>query len=175
MKRLLIAAAALMIPTFATADTFQVAATNGMTEEHLTQLVIGAADQEQAFWDAEGTLTEDAQILALKGWPQFLALTLGEHGAILNGPDQIKDRPHQTLPLNALSDDFSLNTNEFIIMAMVGTEVVPDHYLIGRFDMSEADTQTITLDRFDLGTEDGEAPQVLVGPSKVTVTLQRVE
>lgn len=174
MKRLLIAAAALMIPNLAAADTFQVEATNGMSKEHLTQMVIGDVAQEAAFWNAEGTLTEDAQMLALKGWPQFLALTLGAHGAILSGPDQIDDRKHQTLPLGTLSDDFTLEANEFILLAMVGTEIVPDHYLIGRFDMRETDEAQVTLDRYDLGTEDGEAPQVLLGPSEITVTLRRV-
>ncbi len=172
MKKLLATALALALTSGAAlAETYTVTVTNTLSEELFAPIVVTGAENDK-FIFANGYVTPEAEAQILTGDPAKLVEAIGMNMA---GVGHGMDGPPGVLlaPGDSVTFEVETGATTLRILAMVAPTMVPDNYVTAVADVSVGHEVTVSLDRYDIGNDEGTKKITAVSESVGTVTISR--
>lgn len=166
IKTLLSSVALGLISTAAFAGTYSVTVTNNLDQELLAPILIADAKYDTEIFDM-GYVTPEAEHQILTGDPAKLAERIGPDAMIGHGTDG----PPGVLLAAGKSVTFDITTeaHSVRVISMVAPTMVPDNYVTAVVDLGMGDMATQTLDRFDIGHDEGTKIIKQVGDAGATI------
>ena len=170
MRALIILLSAMLtiIPfTSFAGDDYTVTITNQMKDELLAPVLIAPAHKDKHIFDG-AYVTKAAEHQILTGDPAMLKEKIGRkamvgHGS--DGPPGVLLAPGKSIKIEVRGG----RANVVRIIAMVAPTKVPDNYVSGLISLG-MDSRPITLDRYDIGHDEGRKTTELVSAGAVLVT-----
>ena len=171
MKRVLSAlAATAMLVSTAQAGVFSVTVTNNLAEELLAPILITNAANDSEIFDGN-YVTPEAEQQILTGDPGMLAARIGSDAMVGHG----SDGPPGVLLAAGKSVTFEIETDatSVRVIAMVAPTMVTDNYVSNVVDLHASTSVTATLNRFDIGHDEGTMTNMMVGDAVATIEFIR--
>ena len=163
----LVASAVLgLMSTAAFAGSYSVTVTNNLDEELLAPILIADAKYDSEIFDM-GYVTPEAEHQILTGDPGKLAARIGPDAMVGHG----EDGPPGVLLAAGKSVTFEITTEaqSVRVISMVAPTIVPDNYVTAVVDLGMGDMASHTLDRFDIGHDEGTKTITQVGEASATI------
>lgn len=172
MNRLLVATAFLaMTSGAALADNYTITVTNNLSEELLAPIVVTSTSNDVAFFEGN-YVTPEAEEQILTGDPARIVDRIGAAMAAVGhgeaGPPGVL-----LAPGDSVTFEFDTHATSLRILAMVAPTLVPDHYVTNVVDIQAITEVTVTLDRFDIGHDEGTMTRTSVETGAATVVITR--
>lgn len=166
LSALLTATAFGLMSTAAMAGTYSVTVTNNMDEELLAPILITDAKYDTEIFDMS-YVTPEAEHQILTGDPAQLAARIGPDAMVGHGTDG----PPGVLLAAGKSVTFEITTEatSLRVLSMVAPTMVPDNYVSAVIDLGMDGMMAHTLDRFDIGHDEGTKAITPVGEAVATV------
>ncbi len=165
------AAAACLLTGSAFAETFSLTVTNTMQEELLAPILVTGAENDGLLFSGS-YVTPAAEHQILTGDPAQVVESIGMHGATvghgMDGPPGVLLAPGASVTFDVDTQARSLR-----ILAMVAPTKVPDNYVTNVVDIHTAMGTTVTLNRFDIGHDEGSMKDMLVSEGGATVMIAK--
>lgn len=151
------------------ADTFTITVTNQLSEELLAPIVVTSATNDAAFFEGD-YVTSAAETQILTGDPAEVVAAIGDVGVVhgTDGPPGVLLAPGGSVTLEYQTDATALR-----ILAMVAPTMLPDTYVTGVADLQAADSVSLTLDRFDIGNDEGTKMRTQSGQAAALIEITR--
>jgi len=168
---LIAAAIAISAASPSLGDTFAITVTNTLAEELLAPIVVTSAANDDHFFDGS-YVTPAAETQILTGDPGMVVASIGADGAAVGHGS---DGPPGVLLAagKSVTFEFESDATAFRILAMVAPTMVPDNYVSNVVDVHGADEATVTLDRFDIGHDEGTRATARIAQGGATATIVR--
>ncbi|MFT4621092.1 MAG: hypothetical protein ACI9KS_000021 [Sulfitobacter sp.] len=173
MKTILLTAAALAVSASAAmAASYTVTVTNTLDTELFAPVVLtDAANDGKLF--TMGYVTAAAEDQILTGDPKMVVEAIGmdmvtvAHGT--DGPPGVLLAPGKSISFDLETDATALR-----LLAMIAPTEVPDNYVTSLIDLSAGADVTVSLDRFDIGHDEGTMMSKRIGEAVGTVTITKM-
>ncbi len=172
MKKLLATALALALGGGAAlAETYTVTVTNTLSEELLAPIVVTGAENDKFIFTG-GYVTPEAEDQILTGDPAKLVEAIGMNmagvGHGMDGPPGVLLAPGDSVTFEVETEATTLR-----ILAMIAPTMVPDNYVTAVADVSAGHEVTVSLDRYDIGNDEGTKKITAVAESVGMVKISR--
>ncbi len=166
IKTLLASLALGMMSTAAFAGTYSVTVTNNLDQELLAPILIADAKYDTEIFDM-GYVTPEAEHQILTGDPGKLAARIGPDAMVGHG----EDGPPGVLlaPGKSVTFDITTEAHSVRVISMVAPTMVPDNYVTALVELGMGDMASASLDRFDIGHDEGTKTVKLVGEASATI------
>jgi len=172
MNKVLIAAAFAAVSSGAAlADTYSITVTNNLSDELLAPIVVTSAANDTHLF--EGTyVTAAAETQILTGDPAQVVMAIGESEAAVGHGN---DGPPGVLLAagGSVTFEFETDATALRILAMVAPTMVPDNYVSNVVDVHASPSSTATLNRFDIGNDEGTKINSMIAEEAATVVIVR--
>jgi hypothetical protein len=147
-----------------------VTVTNNLDEELLAPILIADAKYDTEIFDM-GYVTPEAEHQILTGDPGMLADRIGPDAMVGHGVDG----PPGVLLAAGKSVTFDITTDAHSVrvISMVAPTMVPDNYVSAVVDLGTGDMAAMTLDRFDIGHDEGTKSVKQVGEAVASVEFHK--
>jgi len=172
MNKVLIAAVlAAVSSSAALADTFSITVTNNLSDELLAPIVVTSAENDAHFFEGN-YVTKAAETQILTGDPGEIVMAIGESDvAVGHGND---GPPGVLLSAgDSVTFEFETNATALRILAMVAPTMVPDNYVSNVVDIHATQRVEATLNRFDIGHDEGTKLNTMLANGGATVVIVR--
>ena len=172
MKKFIIAStAAFTVSSTALAETYTITVTNNLSEELLAPIVVTSAANDSHFFDGN-YVTPAAETQILTGDPMEVVASIGADEAAvghgLDGPPGVLLAAGKSITF-----EFETDATSFRILAMVAPTMIPDNYVSNVVDVHAKETVMVSLDRFDIGHDEGTMINAMIGDSAATVVITK--
>lgn len=166
---LTLAGLGLCIAQSVSADTYTITITNQLSEELLAPIAVTSAANDAALFDGD-YVTPAAETQILTGDPAEVVAAIGDVGVVhgTDGPPGVLLAPGGSVTLAYETDATALR-----ILAMVAPTMLPDTYVTGVADLQAADSIIMTLDRFDIGNDEGTMMRTQTGEAAALIAITR--
>lgn len=170
IKTLLTSVAFGLISGSAFAGTYSVTVTNNLEGELLAPILIADAKYDSEIFDM-GYVTPEAEHQILTGDPGKLAARIGPDAMVGHG----MDGPPGVLLAAGKSVTFEITTeaHSVRVISMVAPTMVPDNYVTAVVDLGMGDMASQTLDRFDIGHDEGTKNVKQVGEAVASIEFHK--
>jgi len=150
------------------AKDYEVTITNNMSEELLAPILVTPIKNDGKIFSGS-YVSPEAETQILTGSPEKLVKIIGETKTIVahgtDGPPGVLLAPGKSITFKTSTDMTAVR-----FFSMVAPTMVPDNYVSGIVNLSTP--TTITLDRYDIGHNEGRKRIVHVSGNAVTVTVK---
>lgn len=153
------------------AEKYEVTVTNNLSEELLAPILITNAANDGHIFDGS-YVTAEAEEQILTGDPGKLAMRIGADAMVGHG----SDGPPGVLLAAGKSVTFEISTEATAVrvIAMVAPTMKPDHYVTSVVDLSAGAMAGTTLDRYDIGHDEGTMKRMDVADGVATVSFKKL-
>lgn len=172
MKTFALAAALVALTsTSSLAETYSIIITNTLDTELLAPIVVTSAANDEHFFEGD-YVTPEAEEQILTGDPAKVVARIGEtmaavgHGT--DGPPGVLLDPGTSVTIIFETDAPSLR-----ILAMVAPTVTPDNYVSAVIPLDGSEEIITSLDRFDIGHDEGTRKLKRIGADAALVEIVR--
>jgi hypothetical protein len=168
MKLLLTSAVLMTAATSALAGSYKVTVTNNLDDELLAPILITDVKNDTEIFDM-GYVTPEAEHQILTGDPVQLAERIGPDAMVGHGTDG----PPGVLLAAGKSVTFEITTDSHAlrVISMVAPTKVPDNYVTAVIELGMDDMASQTLDRFDIGHDEGTKTVTQVSEAVATIEI----
>lgn len=153
------------------ADILSIKVTNNTKNELLAPIVVTSAANDAKFFKGR-YVTSAAEHQILTGDPGKIVASIGEGNAAVghgtDGPPGVLLKSGDSVTF-----EFETNATALRVLAMVAPTMVPDNYASNVVDIHGMDEVTVTLNRFDIGHNEGTKKVTMVGQNAATVMIVR--
>jgi hypothetical protein len=170
-RTLLTAGALSLVASSAMAASYTVTVTNNLDEELLAPILITNSANDTEIFTMENYVTSEAEEQILTGDPGKLAARIGADAMVGHG----MDGPPGLLLAAGKSVTFDIETDatSVRVLSMVAPTMVPDNYVSNVVDIHAVEMVAATLDRFDIGHDEGTMMNMKVAEAAATITFKR--
>lgn len=170
MKRstsLLLSSLLMATGSVASAATYEVTVTNNLSDELLAPVLVAPANHDSAIF-MKNYVSPEAEVQILTGDPGKLAGKIGMDATVAHGVDG----PPGVLLAPGKSITFSVKTDmpSVRVISMVAPTKVPDNFVSAVVNLKTP--LPVTLDRFDIGHNEGKQTVSYVSSGAATVTIK---
>lgn len=152
-------------------ETYKVTVTNNLDEELLAPILITNVANDAHIFDG-AYVTPEAEEQILTGDPAKLAMRIGEDAMVGHG----SDGPPGVLLAPGKSVSFEIKTDATAVrvIAMIAPTMKTDHYVSNVVDLHAAAMAGVTLNRFDIGHDEGTKMNMAVADGVAEVSFEKM-
>lgn len=152
------------------ADTWTVTVTNNMADELLAPILITDAMNDDQIFDGK-YVTPEAEEQILTGDPGKLAMRIGPDAMVGHGTD---GPPGVLLaPGKSVTFDITTSATSLRVLSMVAPTMKTDNYVSNVVDLHAMTMAGASLNRFDIGHDEGTKMSMLVSEGAATVSFEK--
>jgi hypothetical protein len=149
------------------AGSYEITVTNNLSDELLAPVLVAPVSQDSKIFIGN-YVSNEAETQILTGDPGKLAKEIGMEATVAHG----SDGPPGVLLAPGKSITFTVKTNadSVRLISMVAPTKVPDNFVSSVINLGAP--LSVTLDRYDIGHNEGNKQVSHVGNSAATVTIK---